>query len=90
MELEPGVAKRMFETKAHLSTFVQGLGLKKETPADLLEKLNLREQDWAPQVSSLGHTPDPLPRPGAGHDVSKGRRRLQPPRAGQTNSKPRR
>ena len=45
LELEPSVAKRMFETKDHVSAFVQDLGLQKEIPADLLEKLNPREQD---------------------------------------------
>ena len=45
VELEPGVAKRMFDTKDHVSAFVQDLGLKKEIPADLLEKLSPREQD---------------------------------------------
>ena len=45
LELEPRVAQRMFETEDSVSEFVQGLGLKKDIPADLLEMLKPREQD---------------------------------------------
>ena len=45
VELDPSVAKGMFDTKDHVSAFVQNLELKKEIPADLLEKLSPRDQD---------------------------------------------
>ena len=43
LELEPGVAKRMFEAKDHVADFIHDLGLKKEIPADVLEMLRPKE-----------------------------------------------